>query len=159
MSEKTFTQEEVNALVGEARAKGREAGKKEALEQMGDYEDIKKANLTFAERIEELTNSLSEANNSLESNAQELGELRGKVKNYETDSVKLRTLHELGLPYELKGNVFGETEEEIRNSAGILANVYKSNRNPSPLADPEGTPSGEKDKTQLYKGMLETMSD
>lgn len=159
MAEKTFTQEEVNALVGEARAKGREAGKKEALEQMGDYEEIKNANLSFAEQIEQLTNSLTEANNSLESNAQELGELRGKVKNYETDSVKTKVLHEFGLPYELKGNVIGESEEEIRTSAGILANVYKANKNPSPLADPEGTPGGKDDKSKLYKSMLDEMSD
>ena len=59
-----------------------------------------------------------------------------KIKGYETDSVKTRIAHEVGLSYDAVSFLKGEDEESIRKSAETLRSLVGAT-NISPLASPE----------------------
>lgn len=67
-----------------------------------------------------------------------------KIKGYETDSVKTRVAHELGLSYDAVGFLKGDDEDSIRKSAATLKALMGSSE-PAPLADLEGSPGKAED--------------
>lgn len=62
--------------------------------------------------------------------------LRDQIKGYETDSVKMRIAHEVGLDYSAVGFLKGEDEESIRKSADDLRSLIGSST-VAPLASLE----------------------
>lgn len=67
----------------------------------------------------------------------EVSKLQSKIKGYETDSVKTRIAHELGLSYDAVSFLQGEDEDSIRKSATTLKSLV-GNTDPAPLASTEG---------------------
>ena len=59
-----------------------------------------------------------------------------KIKGYETDSVKTRIAHELGLSYDAIGFLKGDDEDSIRKSAETLKSLV-GNTVTAPLASTE----------------------
>ena len=87
----------------------------------------------------------------------EISTLQGKVKGYETDSVKTRIALETGLPLELRSRLTGETEEEIRADATKLAKLFVQRKDPAPLRDTE--PPVADEKTAAYKSLLNNLKE
>ncbi len=81
-------------------------------------------------------------------------------KDAEINSLKLKEKRvsvamEVGIPYELAGKITGDTEEDMKKDAEILAGFLKKN-NPYPSYDPE--PNGsEKNKDAAMKNLLNSL--
>lgn len=75
---------------------------------------------------------------------EDAGKLRTKLKGYETDSVKARIAHEIGLSYDAVQFLRGDDEESIKKSAEILKNLV-GNTVEAPLANVEQPVGGNSD--------------
>ena len=75
---------------------------------------------------------------------EEVAKKDSKIKEYETDSVKTRIAHELGLSYDAVAFLRGDNEETIRKSAESLKGLVGAS-NVAPLASTEGALSDAKD--------------
>lgn len=64
-----------------------------------------------------------------------IAELQGKVKNYETDSVKTRVSREYGIPWEMRDRLRGDTEEEIRADARAFSEMLPKSTAPRKSTD------------------------
>ena len=120
--DKTFTQEEVNQLVGKARLEGKEAGRKE-FEGWISQEELNK-------QVAGLTDQIKTLEGEKTTLQTQLTEKDGKIAQYEIDSVKTRIAREFDLSYEAIGFLQGEDEEAIRKSAESLKSLVGTNRTP-----------------------------
>ena len=127
--DRTFTQEEVNAMVGKARLEGKEAGKKEFEGWISPDELTNKLGA-----LTEQVNTLTSEKETLQT---QITEKDGKIAQYEIDSVKTRVARELGLSYEAVGFIQGNDEEAIKKSAESLKNLVGDQKQPTP---PFGNP-------------------
>lgn len=133
------TQEQLEAILAE-KLKEMEKGASKELEELREK----------AGKIPELEKALENAKEKVAGHEKETGELRAKIKGYETNAVKTRIAHEVGIPYELAGRLSGEDEESIRKDAENMMKLV--GRKPTaPLADPEGIV---KDKDEELRKML-----
>lgn len=132
--DKTFTQEEVNALIGKARQEGKEVGKKE-FEGWISPNDL-------SAKLSELTDQISTLTGEKEALQTQLTEKDGKIAKYETDSVKTKVARELGLSYEAVDFIQGDSEEAIRQSAETLKGLVSSKFVP-PQYNPEQGKGGD----------------
>jgi len=148
--DRTFTQEEVNKLVGQARLEGKEIGRKE-FEGWISPEDLQKQSEELNAQINGLTEQVSALTNEKETLQTQLTEKDGTIAKYETDSVKTKIAREFGLSYEAIGFLQGEDEETIRQSAESLKNLVGTVKVP-PLGNPE-TPPEEDGVTAAFKKM------
>lgn len=135
------TQEEFNEAIRERLA--RETAK------YSDYEDIKKKNGEYEQKI----SGFAEEKAGLE---KMVAELTSKNKAYETNSVKMRTALEMGLPTELAERLAGDTEEDIKKDAKKLADLFKANAKPEPMANREE--NNDRNQTDVaFKEMLKNL--
>jgi len=147
--EKTFTQEEVNEIIG----KRLEKAEKKWTEKYSNYysaDDLASKTEELNKQITDLGNSLDEANNKATASADSLAEkdqaiadLENRVRNYETDSAKIRIALEVGIPYELANRLTGATEEEIRADAEkmlplVAPKISMPLRNPDANVETDG---------------------
>lgn len=135
--EKTFTQEEVNKLVGQARLEGKEIGKKEFENYISPDE--------FAKKTEDLNAKLGELNDQLKTLTDEkaaletqMSEKDDAIAKYERDSVKMNVAREMGLAFGAEKFLQGDDEEAIRKSAESLKNLVGTP--PAPKYNPEQPP-------------------
>lgn len=140
--ERTFTQEEVNKLVGQARLEGKEIGRKE-FEGFISPEDAKKQTESLAEQLKTLTDEKT----ALET---QLTESKSKIAGYEIDSVKTKVARELGLPYDAMEFLKGEDEEAIRRSGESMKILIGTKAAP-PLGNPEAPPEEDGVTAAFYK--------
>ena len=139
--DKTFTQEEVNQLVGKARLEGKEAGRKE-FEGWVSREELDKQIAGLADQIKTLEGERTNLQT-------QLTEKDGKIAKYEIDSVKTRIARETGLSYEAIDFLQGSDEEAIRKSAEALRGLVGKQPTP-PLGNPEpGDKTDSKDKALI----------
>ena len=132
--DKTFTQEEVNALVGKARQEGKEAGKKE-FEGWISPDELKT-------KLGALTDQVNTLTGEKETLQTQLTEKNSIIAKYETDSVKTKVARELGLSYEAIEFLKGDTEESIRQSAESLKEIVGKAYTP-PAFNPDPSPKGD----------------
>ena len=85
----------------------------------------------------------------------EISTLQGKVKGYETDSVKTRVAHEVGLPYGMASRLSGEDEKAIRADAESLVKLMGIGKGGAPAAVTE--PLGSGGEKAAYQALLNTM--
>ena len=137
--DRTFTQEEVNKLVGQARLEGKEAGRKEFEGWISPDELEKKTNELNAQLtgLNDQITALSDEKTNLQT---QLTEKDGQIAKYEIDSVKTRIAREAGLSYEAIGFLQGEDEEAIKKSAESLKALVGTNKTPPPY-NPEMPPA------------------
>ncbi len=108
-TEKTFTQEEVNKLVGDARKQGRESAEKK-FEGWMSPDDYQKAIAETQTQADTSAKTLSELEEKLKAS-------EAKSKALELDQIKTRVALSHGLKLESTKFLSGETEEEITKSA------------------------------------------
>lgn len=74
------------------------------------------------------------------------------IKSYETNTKRVEIALGAGIPYELAGKISGETEEDMKKDAQMLAGFLKNNKSyPSYTPDPTGE---EDSKKTAMKKML-----
>lgn len=117
--EKTFTQEELDEVLKERLGR---AEKKHADEIAKKDAEIEKLNKNFTE----LKQSYSSYDEEKAKTAQEIDELKVKIKGYETASAKRKIADELGLDSNAVEFISGETEEEMKESAEKLKKLTVS---------------------------------
>lgn len=87
--------------------------------------------------------------------AQQVNELNGKVKDYETRTLRSRIAHEEGIPYELAQRLTGSTEADIRKDAQSFAKMLKPKTPAPPLrSDPDDRASGKKAALRTFANQL-----
>jgi hypothetical protein len=141
--DKTFTQEEVNALVGKARLEGKEAGKKEFEGWISPDE--------LQTKLGSLTDQVSALTSEKETLQTQITEKDGRIAAYEIDSVKTRIARELGLSYEAVGFIQGNDEEAIKKSAESLKALVGDKKQPTPPFGNSEPPIEEDGVTKAFK--------
>lgn len=150
------TQEQLNAIIAERITKVKEATREETKKEFEGYispDDQKKFTDKQKERESELEKKIGELTGQLDENKKGIAERDEKIAKYETDSVKNRIAHELGLTYDAVSYIRGTNEEEIKKSAEGLKKVIGAKM--PPLGDPEG--SGGDESKAAYRKMLKNM--
>ena len=110
------TQEEFDAASGERLRRERETVAKR-YEGYISPEDNQKMVTDYEAKLKDVNGKLEEANNKVANHDKEIAERDAKIKGYETDSVKTRIAHEVGIPYELSNRLSGDNEDDIRKDA------------------------------------------
>lgn len=146
------TQEEFDKAISERLKRERET----ITKKYADYEDLKTKVGDYEKQISEYSRSLSEATEKIKNHDQTVSDLQAKVSKYETDSVKTRIAHEVGIPYELAARLSGDTEEAIRKDAESLVKIMGTqSHKAAPLKNTEqNVPDA---KTAAFKSMLDSM--
>lgn len=115
----------------------------------------------FDARVKELYGDVSDLQGQIQTlNTQvttltgERDTLQGKVKGFETSALRQRIAREKGIPAELADRITGETEEDIRKDAEVVAGLVSSIKGPAPLFDGEKKVSG---TDAALKQMLQNM--
>lgn len=136
--ERTFTQEEVNKLVGQARLEGKDAGRKE-FEGWISPDELAKQTAELNAQLTGLNDQLKTLSDEKTNLQTQLTEKDGTIAKYEIDSVKTKIARDCGLSYDAIGFLQGEDEEAIRKSAESLKNLVGANKMP-PMYNPEMPP-------------------
>lgn len=135
MEDKTFSQEELNSIVSERLNKEKEKYDKQVKELTTKAEAYEKQIATFTSQLEEI-------NKKVATHESELQERDNKIHEYETQSVKMRVAHEVGIPYELANRLSGTTEEEIKADAESIKGLLGQSKAVPPLKSTEEVPEG-----------------
>ena len=139
------TQEEFNAIIGERLANKEKTVRQEYEKKYSDYESLKESNKSYEEKIAELTKANEEHNSIVEG-------LNKKIKQYETDSLKVQIALENGIPYQMASRLNGVDEESIRQDASTLSSFVNSKTTP-PKRNPEAKSTSEDEYSRLLKGL------
>ena len=139
--ERTFTQEEVNKLVGTARLEGKEAGRKE-FEGWISPDELSKQTASLNEKLTGLNDQIKALTDEKNTFTNQLKEKDEQIAKYEIDSVKTRIARECGLSYEAIPFLQGEDEKAIKKSAESLKNLVGAKvppmGNPEPPQEEDG---------------------
>lgn len=147
------TQEQFDAAIGERIKRERET----LTKKYADYDELKEKATGYEKQIGDLNKTIEDNSKKYAGYDEELATLQGKVKGYETSSVKMRIAHDVGIPYELSGRLSGETEDDIRKDAESLAKLIASNRPGVPLRTTE--PAGADNKTAALRAFTEKLTN
>lgn len=130
--EKLFTQEEVNKLVGTARLEGKESGRKEFDGWISPE--------ALAEKLREPTQKVSDLEAQIETLNATISESKTKLaegEKYRTDLEKTRIALAAGLKIDYADRLKGETPEEWKADAELLAKDFASFHQTAPLSKNE----------------------
>ena len=118
----------------------------------------------ITERDEKITgfeSTIADLNKQIESlNGQtgRVAELEAKVREYETNSVKMRIARETGLPAELADRLSGADEAAMRADAENLAKLLKTQQAPAPIYRPSGEGAND-GKDAALRGLLKQVRE
>lgn len=148
------TQEQLEGVIKDRLEREREkfAGFEDYKKKAGEYDELKKKADGYEATIADYKKAV-DGDDKTPGYKKQLEELKGKVKGYETSSVKMRIAHENGIPYELAERLSGDDEEAIKKDAESMAKFLKASGRRAPLAstEPEG---GLDEKREAMKKML-----
>lgn len=135
------TQEQLDAVIGERLRKAKDSVRKEYEGYLSPEEAKKYEGYLSPEDVAKKYEgylSPEDVTKKYEGylSPEEAAKKDAKIKGYETDSVKTRVAHEVGLSYDAVSFLKGEDEESIRKSAESLKNLVEV-ANVSPLASTE----------------------
>lgn len=142
------TQEELNAIIGERLKRSETKHAEETADLRKEIETLKADKDALSKKMQEESTKYAEYDKNLT-------ELQGKVKKYETDSVKTRIAKEVGIPAELFDRLRGETEEELKKDAESLKALLPSREAPGKGNAPKDA-NGSEDETKA--GLREMLS-
>ena len=148
------TQEQLDAIIQERVGRAKDSVRKE-FEGWISPEDQEKKTLGLNQQISDLNGQVKDLNEKVENHAQEIAERDTRIKAYETSSVKMRIAHETGIPYEMANRLSGETEEDIRKDAAMLARFITKGKYTGPLKG-DG-PDGESAERASMRQMLQNL--
>lgn len=123
------TQEEFDTAISDRLKRERES----LAKKYGDYDDLKKQNADQQKQIADLIKERDDNAKKYAGYDKTVADLQAKVKGHETSSVKMRIAHETGIPYEMAERLSGETEEEIRKDAAVVAKFVRNGKYTGPL--------------------------
>ena len=108
------------------------------------------------ERITGFESTIKDLNKQIETLNGQTGripELEAKVREYETNSAKMRIAREAGLPAELADRLSGADEAAMRADAETLAKLIKAQAGPAPMYHQNGE-GGNDSKDAALKDLL-----
>ncbi len=151
------TQEQLEGVIKDRLEREREkfTGFEDYKKKAGEYDELKKKADGYEATIADYKKAV-DGDDKTPGYKKQLEELKGKVKGYETSSVKMRIAHENGIPYELAERLSGDDEEAIKKDAERMSKFLKASGRRAPLAstEPEGGVDG---KRAAIKKMLAGM--
>lgn len=147
---KIETQEELNAIIGERLKRSETKHAEETAGLRKEIETLKADKEALSKKMQEETAKYAEYDKNLT-------ELQGKVKKYETDSVKTRIAKEVGIPAELFDRLRGETEEELKKDAESLKALLPKHQAPGKGNAPKDADGNEDDTRAGLREMLAQM--
>ena len=133
------TQEELDKVIASRLQRERDTVSKQFQAQIDEQNQKVKG---YETQVTDLTKQIETLNGQVK----EIGDLKSKVKAYETNSVKMRIAREIGLPYELADRLSGEDEKAIREDAESLGKLFKAQSVTAPLYKPESSQGGGNDE-------------
>lgn len=145
------TQEQLDAVIAARLKRDRETQKKDFDSQI----------LERDAKIKEFEKQIGELGKQLEASGKKddtIKELEGKVRTYETASMRTRIAHEVGLPYELASRLTGEDEDSVRKDAESL-NKLIGHRSVAPMATGEPSAKSGRQPNTLEDGLRETVKN
>ena len=113
-----------------------------------DYDDLKGAKETLEKQVEELNGKYADYDNNL-------GQLQSKVKEYEVNTLKTRIAIQVGIPVQYADRLRGETEEELKADAELLAPLTKQPALPLKGTEPNGK---SKDNDEDLREMVQKLN-
>ena len=147
------TQEELDAIIKDRVARAKESAAKE-YEGWTSPEDSEKAKRDLEKQIKDLQKAAAEAEKKIADKDKELSE----AARYRTDLEKTRIALSAGLDIKYADRLMGESEDEWKKDAEMLAKDFAATHRTAPLGNPEGSPAGKPDKkaaeTAAYKSLL-----
>ena len=139
------TQEELNRIIGDRILKAKESAASEYKTQLAERD----------QKITDFETKVSDLNKQIETlsaNAGKITELEAKVREYESNSVKMRIARETGLPIDLADRITGADETAMREDAEMLAKLMKGQQPVAPMYTHGG--DGGDGKDQALKSLL-----
>lgn len=118
----------------------------------------------ITERDEKITgfeSTIKDLNKQIETLNGQTGritELEAKVREYETNSAKMRIARETGLPAELADRLSGADEAAMRNDAENLVKQLKSLQSPAPMYRQTGE-GGNDSKDSALRDLLKNVRE
>lgn len=134
------TQEQLDVVIKDRldRERSKFEGYEDFKKKAGEYDELK----TKADGYEKTIAAMKLEIDGDDKNPgykKQIEDLQGRVKGYETSSVKMRIAHENGIPYELAGRLAGDNEEAIKKDAESMAKLLKASKPTAPLASTDPT--------------------
>lgn len=78
-----------------------------------------------------------------------------RIQTYETDALKSRIAHEVGLPFEMSSRLNGSTEADIRKDAQSLLKLLKPKNPRAPSrGDPDPSGGSKRDALRTFTNQL-----
>lgn len=138
------TQEQLDAII-KGRLEREEKKHSEATAGLqSELDALKSTNDNLIEKLK-----------AFEGVEERIANMQNTIKAYESDSVKTRVAREVGIPYEMRDRLRGETEEEIKADAELFKKLMPKNE---PVAkSTEVIPTDETDERKAYKEMLKNL--
>ena len=147
------TQEEFDAAIKERLKRDREAQAKK-YESWLSPDDQKKRVSEYEKQIKELQDAAAASEKTIAEKDAKIAE----GAKYRTDLAKTRIALNAGLDIKYADRLMGETEEEWKKDADMLAKDFAASHRTAPIGNPEGSPAGKPDKksaeTAAYKSLL-----
>ena len=131
------TQEELNKFFGERALQAKRSAEAEAAQKYAGFDDFKAKAEKYDADIGAKNQRIAELEGEKTTSAARITELEGKIREYETASVKTRIAREAGLPAELADRLSGADEAAMRTDAESLAKLIRS-QNVAPMYKPTG---------------------
>src|SRR5690625_1974428 len=101
-----------------------------------DYEELKTENATLKQDLNNLQGALDTHQKELKS----VEDLKQQIESYKLKDLKTNIAIQAGIPLELAGRLSGETEDEIKADAEIIADLVKQKQTlPLRPTEPEKT--------------------
>ncbi len=151
------TQEEVNQFFGERARHVRSATRAEVeaefSQKYAGFDDFKAKAEKYDADIAEKDRRITELEGEKTNSAAKISELEGRIREYETSSVKMRIAREAGLPAELADRLSGEDEAAMRSDAEALAKLIRG-QNVAPIYRQGGENKGD-GKDAALKNLLQ----
>lgn len=111
----------------------------ERLAPYADYGAVKARGAALEKQLAAAQKAAQETEKKYAGYEEKLAALESAVRTHEAQALRQKVAYETGIPFELAGHIHGETEEDIRKDAALLARYTVSSKWTPPLADaPDG---------------------
>ena len=100
-------------------------------------DEVKAQTADLNKQIVDLTKALEDSNKKIEGYTKDIADRDGKIKAYESHSVKTRIAHETGLGYDAIDFLKGDDEESIKKSAEALKSLMGRREVPPVVSEPK----------------------
>lgn len=143
------TQEELEAVLKGRLEREQKKHSEATAGLQSEIETLKSTNAELSARIKDYDEKYAGIDEKITS-------MQDTIKKYEADSVKTRVSREMGIPYEMRDRLRGDTEDEIRADAEVFKKLMPTS-NPNLSKSTEVVPTKENDEREALKGMLEKL--